>query len=81
MVFVSPRTTCEALRRAGWKSPHDSSLPGCRLRIKLNNGTYDRRYFRYDLPLDPVLYQCVHPEDLKKLRRRQLPAGQPRRTS
>jgi len=81
MAFVSPRATFEALRRAGWKDPHDTTVPGCDIRIKLNNGSYTQLYFRYDLPLDPTFYRNVHPEDLKKLRRQQLPEGQPRRTS
>jgi hypothetical protein len=76
MVFASPRGMCESWQRVranGWKDPNDRSAPGESLRIKLNNGSYERKRFRYDLPLSLRHYDALHPEDVKKLTKQQVP--------
>ena len=78
MVFASPRSMCESWQRVranGYKDPDDWSVPGRSLRIKLNNGSYERKWFRYDLPLGLRYYDALHPEDLLKVRPQQLPAS------
>ena len=78
MVFASPRSMCESWQRVranGWKDPNDRSIPGRSLRTKLNNGSYGRKWFRYDLPLSLLHYDALHPEDLSKVRPQQLPAS------
>jgi len=56
-------------------------MSGGHLRIKLNNGTYTSMWFRYDMALTWNLYRGVHPEDLEKVRPRQLPVGHPHHIS
>ena len=76
MVFASPRTICEAMRRAkrrGWKDPY--------LRIKTNDGYYTKVWCRYDLPLTVGRYRRIHPEDLKKVRPQQIPEKRKKRVS
>ena len=78
MVFASPRSMCESWQRVranGWKDPNDRSVPGRSLRMKLNNGSYEPKWFRYDLPLSLRHYNSVHPDDLSKVRPQQLPAS------
>ena len=84
MAGVSLRMTADAIRRArrnGWRDPRDTTKPGCVLPIKLNNGTYTRRWFRYDLGMTWKIYQGVHLEGLVKVRPGQIPEGRPHRTS
>jgi hypothetical protein len=79
MVFASPRGMCESWRRVctnGWKDPNDRSAPVRTLRVKLNNGTYEPRWFRYDLPLKLSSYDALHPDDVKKLTKQQTPQKQ-----
>ncbi len=75
MVFASPRSMCESYRRKrqrGWKDPNDMMAPGDRLRVKTDFG-YVLFKFRYDLPIPVNLFDGLHPEDLSKVRPRQLP--------
>ena len=79
MVFVSPRMQGDAYRRQrqrGWKDPDDRSVPGKYLRIKLNDGTYTKRWFRNDLDLSLSDYNALHPDDIKKLKKEQIPSEQ-----
>ena len=81
MVLASPRGMCESWQRVranGWKDPSDWSVPGESLRKKLNNGSYERKWFRYDLPLslrhyNALHHNALHPEDLSKVQPQQLP--------
>ena len=76
------RMTSDCYRRAlkrGWIDPDDTMKPGCSLRIKCNDGSYSSKYFRYDLPIDRVYYQGIHPEDAGKVRPGQLPVGRRKR--
>ena len=75
MVFVSPRSMCESYRRrrqSGWKDPMDLSKPGNVLRIKTDVG-YVRHRFRYDLPIPKHFFDVLHPDDIKKVKKRQIP--------
>ena len=78
MVFVSPRSLCESYRRHRQrvKDPEDRSVPGKSLRIKLNDGTYTKRWFRNDLDLSLSDYNALHPDDIKKLKKEQIPSEQ-----
>ena len=75
MVFVSPRSMCESYRRrrqSGWKDPMDRSKPGNLLRIKTDSG-YSLYRFRYDLPIPKHFFDVLHPDDIKKVKKRQIP--------
>ena len=75
MVFASPKGMCESWRRHRQrvKDPMDRSKPGNVLRIKIDGGIYTTRRFRYDLPIPKRFFDALHPEDLSKVRPRQLP--------
>ena len=74
MVFVSPRSLCESYRRHRQrvKDPEDRSVPGNVLRIKTDVG-YVRHRFRYDLPIPKHFFDVLHPDDIKKVKKRQIP--------
>ena len=77
MVFASPRGMCESWRRHRQrvKDPMDLSAPGNSLRIKTDVG-YVRERFRYDLPIPKHFFDVLHPDDIKKLRKGQIPPTQ-----
>ena len=78
MVFVSPRSMCESYRRrrqSGWKDPNDRLAPGNLLRVKTDVG-YTLFKFRYDLPIPVNLFNALHPDDVKKLKKEQIPSEQ-----
>jgi hypothetical protein len=51
----------------------DRSKPGNLLRVKIDGGIYTTMWFRYDLPIPKRFFDALHPEDLSKVRPRQLP--------
>ena len=77
MVFASPRGMCESWRRHRQrvKDPMDLSAPGNLLRIKTDVG-YSLHRFRYDLPIPERFFNVLHPDDIKKLRKGQIPPKQ-----
>mgnify|MGYP001184034432 FL=1 len=77
MVFASPRGMCESWRRHRQrvKDPEDRSKPGNLLRIKTDVG-YIQHWFRYDLPIPKNFFDVLHPDDIKKLRKGQIPPTQ-----
>jgi hypothetical protein len=75
MVFASPRSMCESWQRVranGWKDPNDRSVPGRSLRIKINNGSYERKWFRYDLPLSLSSPLALYLRQLSEVHQRML---------